>query len=93
MLDTVWGIQANMATQTNRFPIEPPPVCFMRFAPVWTSSIRAIRTAQFKCTYSTTMEFYYSPDTGINLFMMGNQGDRINWPFDDPFDCAAADPG
>lgn len=92
LLDTVWGIQANMATQVNKSPIQPPATVFFRFAPYWTASGRAIRRAQFKCTYSTTIEFYYSPDVGINLFMMGNQGDRINWPFSDAFDAASADP-
>ena len=33
LLDTVWGVQANMATQSNRYPIQPAPITFMRFAP------------------------------------------------------------
>ena len=26
LLDTVWGVQANMATQSNRYPIQPAPI-------------------------------------------------------------------
>ena len=33
LLDTVWGVQANMATQSNRYPIQPAPITFVRFAP------------------------------------------------------------
>ena len=32
LLDTVWGVQANMATQSNRYPIQSAPITFMRFA-------------------------------------------------------------
>lgn len=91
LLDTVWGIQANMATQINRAPILPAPICFLRFAPVWTASGRMKRRAQFKCKYTTTIEFFFSPDAGINMFQFGEQPEIQSYPFDDPYDqCRAS---
>jgi hypothetical protein len=34
LLDTVWGMQSNMATQQNRYPILPAPIHFLRMTPV-----------------------------------------------------------
>ena len=90
LLDTVWGVQANMATQVNRYPILPPKVAFMRFTPYYTATGLANRRAQFKVTYSTTMKFYFSPDSGINMFQMGMQGVLLSYPFKDPYDNAKA---
>ena len=86
LLDTVWGVQANMSTQVNRPPIQPPKVCFFRFAPYWTATGKAQRRAQFKATYSTTIEFYFSPDCGIDMFQWGSQPEIFNIPQDDPYD-------
>ena len=91
LIDTVWGIQANMATQVNNFPILPPKFAFMRFAPYYLASGKAIRRAQFKCTYSTTIEFYNSPKACINMFMLGNQPKRLGFPFKDAMQQASAD--
>ena len=88
LLDTVWGVQANMATQTNRFPVLPTPIVFFRFAPYYTATRKAGRRAQFKCTYSTTMTFYFSGDPGIEIFGLGQQADILSTPFDDPYDQA-----
>ena len=90
MLDTVWGIQANMATQVNRYPIQPPKVAFFRFAPYWTANGKAQRRAQFKATYKTTIEFHFSPDIGIEMFQWGSQPEIHSIPQDDPYDQARA---
>ena len=86
LLDTVLGVQANMATQVNRSPIQPPKVCFFRFAPYWTATGKAQRRAQFKCTYNTTIEFYFSPDCGIDMFQWGSKPEIFNVPQEDPYD-------
>lgn len=91
LIDTVWGIQANRATQVNNFPILPPKFEFMRFTPYYLATDKATRRAQFKCTYSTTIEFYQSPNTCINMFMLGNQAKRLSYLFKDPMQQAAAD--
>ena len=86
MLDTVWGVQANMATQVNRYPIQPPHVAFFRFAPYWTANGKAQRRAQFKATYKTTIEFYFSPDCGVDMFEWGSQPEIHSIPQVDPYD-------
>ena len=86
LLDTVWGVQANMATQSNRYPIQPAPITFMRFAPFFTATGKAQRRAQFKCTYSTTMEFYFSPDVGIDCLGLGDTAEQLAFPEDDPYE-------
>jgi len=91
LIDTVWGIQANMATQVNTFPILPPKFALMRFAPYYLASGKATRRAQFKCTYTTTIEFYNSPNACINMFMLGDQAKRLAFPFKDPMQQASAD--
>ncbi|KAL4218846.1 hypothetical protein ACF0H5_021434 [Mactra antiquata] len=91
ILDTVWGIQANMATQVNRSPILPPKYRLFRFAPFYTANGKQNRTGQFKCTYTTTIQFYYSPHCGIDMFMAGDQYLRMHTPADDPYDNTAAD--
>ena len=91
LLDTVWGIQANMATQVNRYPIQPPKIVFFRFAPFYTATGKAQRRAQFKCTYETPIEFYFSPHVGIEMFQSGSQPDVWAYAKEDPFDqCSAA---
>lgn len=60
--DTVYDIQANMATKQNRSPIEPPNYESSRFAPLLTATGKQQR-GEFKATYSCEVEFYYSPNT------------------------------
>ena len=86
LLDTVWGVQANMATQTNRYPIQPAPIIFMRFAPFFTATGKAQKRAQFKCTYETTIEFYFSPDVGIDCLGLGDTAEQLAFPDDDPYE-------
>ena len=90
MLDSVWGVQANMSTQVNRYPIQPPKDAFMRFTPHYTATGLANHRAQLKCTYITKIEFYFSTDSGINMFQMGLQGTLLSYPFKDPYDNARA---
>jgi len=63
----------------------------MRFAPYYLASGKATRRAQFKCTYTTTIEFYNSPNACINMFMLGDQAKRLAFPFKDPMQQASAD--
>jgi hypothetical protein len=47
LLDTIWGVQANMATQQNRYPILPAPIHFLRMMPVLGYGGLVQRRAQF----------------------------------------------
>jgi hypothetical protein len=56
LLKTIWGVQANMATEMNRSPIVPPSLPFLRFAPYYTATGLAQRRAQFKTTYTCKLK-------------------------------------
>lgn len=92
LLDTVWGIQANMANQVNRSPIRPAPTMFMRMAPVFTGEGIVRRRAEFDCTYECSITFHKDPSLGTRFLHQGFQGKRNNTPFPDQFDQAAHDP-
>lgn len=83
---------ANIATQVNRSPILPPKYRFLRFAPYYTATGKLNRFAQFKATYSCTMEFHYSPFCGKGLFMTSQQYFRNACLYDDPYKNCQADP-
>lgn len=92
LLDTVWGIQANMANQVNRSPIKPAPIMFMRMAPVFTGEGLVQRRAEFDCTYECSITFHKDADLGTRFFHQGGQGHRNNTAFPDQFQQASHDP-
>ena len=91
MIDTVYGLQANMANQVNRNPILPAPTVLLRMAPVWQTLGLTSRRAQFDATYSCTIKFHYGGQPRYKMLEQGNQGNRLAFPFEDPLLQVAVD--